>query len=232
MNKQTVITAAHCLYSNGRQIVPEKVSIQLGKHNLNIFDAHTVEFQVFKLIVHAEYSPVDLQDDIALVRLETIVEFTQFIFPACLWKAEKKSLDNVIGKKGHVVGWGLTEDDGLAEVLNAGTMPVVGFLECLESDRDFFGPFLSDFNYCAGYRNGKTRSKFKESHNHFMPSLGTSVCNGDSGGGMFFQENGLWTLRGLVSFSSVREDRDICNPENFVIFTDVAKYLDWIEKNM
>uniref|UniRef100_A0A336LU43 CSON004787 protein n=1 Tax=Culicoides sonorensis TaxID=179676 RepID=A0A336LU43_CULSO len=214
INKQTVITAAHCLYSNGRQIIPEKVSIQLGKHNLNVFDSNTVEYQVFRLIIHPEYSPIDLQDDLALVRLETVVEFTQFIFPACLWKAEKKSLDNVIGKKGTVVGWGLTEDDGLAEILNAGTMPVVSFIDCLESDRDFFGPFLSDFNYCAGYRNG------------------TSVCNGDSGGGMFFQENGLWTLRGLVSFSSVREDRDVCNPKNYVIFTDVAKYLDWIEKNI
>lgn len=128
MNKQTVITAAHCLYSNGRQIVPEKVSIQLGKHNLNIFDANTVEYQVFKLIIHPEYSPVDLQDDLALVKLETMVEYTQFIFPACLWKAEKKSLDNVIGKKGNVVGWGLTEDDGLAEVLNAGTVNFMFFL--------------------------------------------------------------------------------------------------------
>lgn len=220
------------MYSNGRPVVPEKIGIQLGKHNLNIFDANTVEYQVFKLIIHPEYSPIDLQDDLAIVRLETMVEYTQYIFPVCLWPAEKKSLDYVIGRKGTVVGWGLTEDDGLAEILNAGTMPVVSFIDCLESDRDFFGPFLSDFNYCAGYRNGKLPSKFKEYHSHFLPSIGTSVCNGDSGGGMFFQENDLWTLRGLVSFSSVREDRDICNPKNYVIFTDIAKYLDWIEKNI
>lgn len=64
-----------------------------------------------------------------------------------------------------------------------------------------------------------------------MFRIGTSVCNGDSGGGMVFLEGGVYYVRGLVSFSSRREDRDVCNPANYVIFTDVAKYLDWVKTN-
>lgn len=177
-------------------------------------DSNTVEYIVDRIVLHPEYNSIDLQDDIAILKLANRVTYTNSIQPACLWPEAQVELKNVVGKKGFVVGWGLTEEDGLAEVLHEGTMPVVDFFECLESNRDFFGPVLSDFNYCAGYRNG------------------TSVCNGDSGGGMFFEQNGVWRIRGLVSFSSVREDRDVCNPENFVIFTDVAKYLDWIKKSL
>lgn len=155
INKQTVLTAAHCLFAGGRQIVPEKVTIHLGKHNLNVIDTNTVEYQVLRLIVHPDYNKEDYQNDLALIRLENEVEYTRYIFPVCLWPDDKISLDNVIGKKGTVAGWGLTEDDTLAEVLNAGNLPVVNHMDCLSSNRDFFGPFLSDFNYCAGFRNGK-----------------------------------------------------------------------------
>lgn len=40
--------------------------------------------------------------------------------------------------------------------------------------------------------------------------LGVSACNGDSGRGMFFEPNGTWYVRGIVSF------------------TDVSKYREWI----
>lgn len=194
--------------------MPEKISIQLGKFKLNAIDSNTVEHLVLRIIVHPEYSPIDYQDDLGLLKLGEKVTFNQHVQPACLWPDTEKALSNVVGKAGSVVGWGLTDEDELSEVLNEGKMPVVDFFTCLESDRDFFGPFISDFNYCAGYRNG------------------TSVCNGDSGGGMFFESpSNQWQIRGLVSFSAVREDRDTCNPKSYVIFTDLAKYLDWIHEN-
>lgn len=61
------------------------------------------------------------------------------------------------------------------------------------------------------------------------------MCNGDSGGGMFFKrdedapdDEAVWMLRGLVSLS-VRTKQDRCDPSHFVVFTDVAKYVDWLE---
>lgn len=43
--------------------------------------------------------------------------------------------------------------------------------------------------------------------------LGVSACNGDSGRGMFFEINGTWYVRGIVSFT---------------VLTDVSKYREWI----
>lgn len=62
-------------------------------------------------------------------------------------------------------------------------------------------------------------------------NIGTSVCNGDSGGGMYFEQDGLYKIRGIVSLTVSRSDANICNPQQYVIFTDAAKYLDWISEN-
>uniref|UniRef100_A0A182LSL4 Peptidase S1 domain-containing protein n=1 Tax=Anopheles culicifacies TaxID=139723 RepID=A0A182LSL4_9DIPT len=61
---------------------------------------------------------------------------------------------------------------------------------------------------------------------------GVGACNGDSGGGMFFNYDGTWYIRGLVSFTKPREDAHICDTKEYTAFTDVAKYLKWIEQHM
>lgn len=38
----------------------------------------------------------------------------------------------------------------------------------------------------------------------------------------------VWMLRGIVSLSKPKENQGICDPTNYVVFTDAAKYLDWI----
>lgn len=50
---------------------------------------------------------------------------------------------------------------------------------------------------------------------------------------MTFEENGRYYIRGIVSVSQARNDiREakaiLCNSKQYVIFTDVAKYLNWI----
>ncbi|KAK4878791.1 hypothetical protein RN001_011297 [Aquatica leii] len=66
--------------------------------------------------------------------------------------------------------------------------------------------------------------------------LGTSVCNGDSGGAMVFpkQVGGkqIWQLRGLVSISVALQNQFKCDTSHYVVFTDIAKYLDWINQTI
>lgn len=54
---------------------------------------------------------------------------------------------------GIVSGWGLTEYDVLADELKSARMPMVGYLECLESDRDLFSHVIFDGMFCAGLTN-------------------------------------------------------------------------------
>lgn len=62
---------------------------------------------------------------------------------------------------------------------------------------------------------------------------GTSTCNGDSGGGMYFQDSGIYRLRGIVSIAKSRSGvENFCDPNEYVVFTDAAQYLDWIHEKM
>jgi len=56
------------------------------------------------------------------------------------------------------------------------------------------------------------------------------VCNGDSGSGMIFQLNNKYYLRGIVSVSIALQNHLKCDPQHYVVFTDVSKFLPWIER--
>ncbi|CAH0715093.1 unnamed protein product, partial [Brenthis ino] len=69
---------------------------------------------------------------------------------------------------------------------------------------------------------------------------GTSECKGDSGGGyvVFIPSNdneenktsGVWFIRRIISLAFSKEnDYNVCDPNEYVIFTDVVKYAYWIK---
>lgn len=49
---------------------------------------------------------------------------------------------------------------------------------------------------------------------------------------MFFEDDGIYRIRGIVSLSLSRTDKKACNSKEYVIFTDVAQYLSWIEETL
>lgn len=60
------------------------------------------------------------------------------------------------------------------------------------------------------------------------------MCNGDSGGSMTFEENGIYYIRGIASavpaiLNKTTQQRD-CNSMEYGVFTDVAQYLPWIRE--
>lgn len=212
LNPTTILTAGHCVFdSSGRLILAERVVVQLGRYQLYTPEANMQEFQVYQIKLHPKYDQSTLENDVAIFKLANSISFSNFIQPICMWDRRRTNIRHVEGKRGTVMGWGYTEADEISDVLKEATMPVVPLSDCLQSNRDFFGAFLTNKNFCAGYRNG------------------TSVCNGDSGGGMIFQEHNIWYIRGVVSLSMKRDNKDLCNTSHYVIFTDVAQYLDWIE---
>lgn len=70
--------------------------------------------------------------------------------------------------------------------------------------------------------------------------LDSSPCNGDSGGGyMVFVPDissdvspyapGSYYIRGIVSVAASRNDEAICDPTQYTVYTDVARYILWIK---
>lgn len=46
-------------------------------------------------------------------------------------------------------------------------------------------------------------------------------------------KNGIWTIRGIVSASLEDEDNErACNTNEYLMFTDVAKFADWINSKI
>ncbi|XP_075984000.1 uncharacterized protein LOC142981779 [Anticarsia gemmatalis] len=212
-----VITAAHCVTrKNSRRVVKKNtLTVYLGKYNLRTsVDGVQVKF-VNKIIVHPEYNATIFSRDLAILELRDPVTYSDWVRPVCLWPETEIDLFNIVGKKGSVVGWGFEVTGTAKEELSLLEMPVVDQETCLNSYIEFYEKFTSDYTYCAGYNKD-----------------GTAVCNGDSGGGMVFKRGSSWYLRGLASLSVARQNAYRCDPKHFVIFTDIAKFLPWIEDHI
>ncbi|XP_055629992.1 transmembrane protease serine 9-like [Toxorhynchites rutilus septentrionalis] len=217
VHKYLVVTAAHCVTQRAsrKHKVLADVLVKVGRFNISEErEDQGRDHEVGKIVTHRSYKPLTYENDLAIIKLAVPAIFTPYVQPACLWKRDDSiPLPDWRRQSGTVVGWGLKDDNKIATTLNTAHMPVVDMHECLASDRAFFGHLLNARSFCAGHKNG------------------TGVCNGDSGGGMFFTHENQWYLRGVVSYSNTLDSTGICNLKQYVGFTDAGQYLDWIYEN-
>ncbi|XP_058836458.1 transmembrane protease serine 9-like [Topomyia yanbarensis] len=212
ISERFVITAAHCVINqnNGYRITAKRLKVLLGGHELGAEDRCVQEMKVREIHVHEQYQLGDYRHDIALVELTGRVGFTQRVLPICVDLSENE--DNHFYKQyGKVAGWGYTEYDSVSSWLRMTELPFVNYTSCLASNPAVFSQTIYDGMFCAGYANG------------------TSVCNGDSGGGLVSFNRDHWVLRGIVSFTALRDnERTLCDSEEFAGFTKVRYYRGWL----
>ncbi|XP_058054682.1 CLIP domain-containing serine protease B15-like [Anopheles bellator] len=213
INKDTVLTAYHCVVENQRPISGNRLIVRAGVFDLDVRSSTAQENRVFDIVAPDGASALYFTDDIALLRMQTQFVFNDYVQPACI-RSIDQDIGQLVGSYGSVVGWGWTEKESTSAELREAKIPVVSADDCLQSNRELFSQVLTTKVFCGGSRNG------------------TSSCNGDSGGGMFFKSGGYWFLRGLTSFSAVDvQNSGICDSRSYVGYTDVAKYLDWLRSN-
>ncbi|XP_072382310.1 chymotrypsin-like elastase family member 2A [Diabrotica undecimpunctata] len=219
ISKYHLITVAHCVITlkTRKTLSPTSLIVYLGKYYLRSWTNPGIQSrQVANIVVHQNYNPRTFQHDIAILKLIEPAKITNYVRPVCLWEGDK-NLRSVIERQGTVVGWGFDENGRVTNQLTKAHMPVVSQTTCIYSSPQFFSIFTSNYTYCAGFKNG------------------TSVCNGDSGGGMVFPKigsdpnNPVWEIRGMVSISVALQHQFVCDSSHYVVFTDTAKYSDWID---
>ncbi|XP_055748569.1 elastase 2 like [Salvelinus fontinalis] len=201
ISSEWVLTAAHCISSRTYRV-------NLGKHNLAETEEGSLAVGVAKIIVHEKWNPLFIRNDIALIKLETPVTFTDSIMAACLPEAGFILPHN---ESCYVTGWGRTVTGGaLPDILQQALLPVVDHATC--SQNDWWGFQVKDTMVCAG-GDGIV-----------------SGCNGDSGGPLNCQNaDGAWEVHGIVSFGSGLS----CNfRKKPTVFTQVSSYMDWINTAM
>ncbi|XP_055716602.1 serine protease gd-like isoform X2 [Phlebotomus papatasi] len=213
VSQKIVLGAAHCFTDRqGQKLKTENVVLILGQYNLKRPQEEGSQIVYPESINnHPEYmSAHKIDSDITVVVISRPVEFTQFIRPACLWSGPVTQ-DLIVGRTGVVVGWGRDEYGNVnTPEPKKAEVPVVSDATCLRSN-EAFSKITTDRTFCGGWRNGSE-----------------GPCNGDSGGGLIFDINGRWTIRGIVSASLSDMLTSSCNLKEYVVFTDVAKYMDWI----
>ncbi|XP_068205639.1 chymotrypsinogen A-like [Palaemon carinicauda] len=200
INEQWIVTAAHC----AEPFQVSDISVVVGEHNQ--YQQSDTPFEdeitIDRIIMHENYDPNTVDNDIALMHLSVPVTFNDGVRPICL--PFKYANNNFSGTSGTVTGWGQTVFNGeVSDVLLEATLPILTTSECKEY------PIIRDSiteNMICTYNQS------------------LDACKGDSGGPLVWGDGGRQYLVGIVSFGKGCGDKDAPG-----VYTKVTNYLQWIE---
>lgn len=200
INDRYVLTAAHCV--NGFNA--DRISVRLLEHDRNTgAEAQSFDRKVLRVVKHAGYSSATYNNDIALLRLESAVDFGATLRPVCLPTMGK----SFTGSDGIVTGWGATQEHGdIATNLQEVHVPIMSNRDCRQTG--YGASRITDNMLCAGVKEG-----------------GRDSCQGDSGGPLHVN-NGTHQIVGVVSWG------EGCAKPNYPgVYTRVNRYGTWIRSN-
>ncbi|XP_011692802.1 PREDICTED: serine protease nudel-like isoform X2 [Wasmannia auropunctata] len=217
INNNLVVSAAHCFYDEvyNQMHDASKYSVAAGKHyrDWNAREKYAQKSSVESIRAPDRYQGArgNFAEDIALLKLKTPFELTSLVRPVCIdWDNTHEREQLQVGHAGKVAGWGKDIKGESTRSLQEIDMPFVPYDQCLSAVPVDFRGFLTSDKFCAGHLNG------------------SSVCDGDSGGGLCFEKDGVWYLRGVVSVSP--ENRGSCDYNSYVGFTYTSHFRDWIRE--
>merc|ERR1711923_543340 len=192
ISEKYILTAAHCadgVYSH---------EVVIGAHEIR--DSSNTIINAYGPTVHPEWDSFSLSNDLAILELETEIDWAEFgdnASPNCL-----ASSGDFSGQTALVSGWGLDSDSAssISPVLRKVEAPVMSQSEC----ESYWGN-LNEGIVCINTEGGH------------------SSCNGDSGGPLSIPGS-VYEQIGIVSFGSAA-GCEIGAPAGF---SEVTKYIDWI----
>lgn len=207
------IPAAHCILSKfaSKRFVPRDIIAVFGAHDLSdTFEPGKILESPKKIFIHDDWNHLNDRFDADIALLEFLpnkIHFSEFIQPICLWGTKTEP----VVTEGIVTGWGKSEDSSKIHENKPKmiTAPILTNEKCFLETKSLVD-LSSERTFCAGLGNG------------------SGVCSGDSGGGLFFKENDVFYLHGLVS-SSLFKDFD-CDVSKKAVYTSVPKFRLWIEE--
>ena len=144
-------TAAHCVTENRQTNASDHYAL-LGRFNLSdSSETNWIKKEISKFFVHSEFdgtaSSQRSHADLAVYRLKTKVEFTEFIIPICLPEDNDEVQVNTLG---DLTGYGLSEFSGSGHELTPRDAQVrsMDSMKCIFKHRTFW-TILAEGSFCA-----------------------------------------------------------------------------------
>jgi len=159
---------------------------------------------LIKVFIHPNFVKKTFNNDIALVKMRSEVEFSDFIRPVCLPSWDR----SYNGQNTIVVGWGKLSEGGLpANILQEVSVPIIPQKKC-RHNTNYRTSEITENMFCAGFDRGKI-----------------DACQGDSGGPAVWKGEGehFFTQIGIVSWGQG------CARGGYPgVYTRIGRYLEWI----
>lgn len=196
-----MLTAAHCTQDR----VATNLAIVVGQYDRNKLSSNAQVRKVLQIIQHPWFNRTTVDNDIALLRLESPVSYNFAVRPACLpTRFANYDFDY---QTGMITGWGSTSFGGApTDVLYEVSVPILSTSRCKQNP--IVGKKVTDNMFCT-YADNK------------------DACQGDSGGPLNWVDpyTGRVVVIGITSWGMG------CAKENTPgVYTKVTNYLSWIQQ--
>jgi secreted trypsin-like serine protease len=165
---QHVVTAAHCVYGLSTSLL----QVYAGVYSLTSSPNKQIR-NVSQIEIHFDYSSTTFVNDIAIVKLSSILSTNTNVGICCL--PSDISLPTV-NQHAVIIGWGTTSATSIniPDTLQQAVVEIKSAASCDITSN-------SNSQFCAGYGT-------------------TDTCQGDSGGPLMTDVNNAWTCTGIVSY--------------------------------
>ncbi|XP_026465974.1 trypsin V-A-like, partial [Ctenocephalides felis] len=198
-----ILTAAHC--------VRRRLYARIREHDLSRREGPEMEFKIRDSFLHPSYDPETVDNDIALLRLPTVLDSDSVGF-ACLPNIQygQKITGNLDNLMCAITGWGkanINHHKG-TNVLHEAQISIIPDRECHRAYSEYH---ITRNMFCGGTRGGTRDS-----------------CAGDSGGPLVCKApDGKWFIYGITSFGEGCGRRG-----KFGIYTKLTNYISWVHQTI
>lgn len=226
LNARIVISAMHCFWNEvqGAAFNESLYRIKAGKMYREFDDIReTVKVQslsINKITNLDAFSGANTSylGDIAILLLDTFIEFKTYISPVCIEYDLKLKYDDIAvpaNRVGVVAGWGVDnrKEEPSVSPIKRIELSVVSRQECQK-----VSPFMTPDKFCASYSG-----------------IGDALCPSDGGGGLVFPQrvNSVtkYFLIGISSADASNQNGKCGTGGSYTTFTNTALYSEFISKH-
>ncbi|XP_021077436.1 brain-specific serine protease 4 [Mus pahari] len=208
LTNRWVVSAAHCF--RGNMDKPSLFSVLLGAWKLGNPGPRSQKVGIAWVLPHPRYSWKEgTHADIALVRLEHSIQFSERILPICLPDSSVRLPPKT---DCWIAGWGSIQD-GVPlphpQTLQKLKVPIIDSELCKSLYwRGAGQEAVTEGMLCAGYLEGQR-----------------DACLGDSGGPLMCQVDDHWLLTGIISWGEGCAERN--RPG---VYTSLLAHRSWVQR--